>query len=115
MSRGSAIAILILAAVLEAGGDAIIRQGLRSGAVARVVLFLAGGCVLFAYGWFVNAPPWNFGSLLGLYVVFFFVIAQLIAWIGFGQRPSAAVLLGGALIVAGGVVIALSEMARSAN
>jgi hypothetical protein len=25
----------------------------------------------------VNAPPWDFGKLLGLCVVFFFVIAQL--------------------------------------
>ena len=115
MSRGSAIVILIFAAVLEAGGDAIIRQGLRSGALARLLLFAAGGCVLFAYGWFVNAPPWNFGSLLGLYVVFFFLIAQLMAWIGFGQKPTGAVLLGGALIVAGGVIIALGEMARSTH
>ena len=54
----------------------------------------------------MNSAPWDFTRLLGLYVVFFFVIAQAIAWIGFGQRPSLAVLCGGVLIVSGGVVIA---------
>jgi small multidrug resistance family-3 protein len=65
--------------------------------------------VLFAYGWVVNAPPWDFGKLLGIYVVFFFVVAQLISFFAFGQKPSATLLLGGALIVAGGLVIGLAR------
>ena len=108
MNRAVAIAILAAAALLEAGGDAIIRAGLKSGTnSARLGLFLLGALVLFAYGWVVNAPPWNFGQLLGLYVVFFFVAAQLISWLAFAQPPNHVVLLGGALIVAGGLVIAL--------
>ena len=70
---------------------------------------MIGGCVLFAYGWVVNAPPWDFGKLLGIYVVFFFVVAQLISFFAFGQKPSFTLLLGGSLIVAGGLVIGLAR------
>ena len=61
------------------------------------------------YGYTVNAPPWHFGRLLGLYVVFFFVIAQGISWLVFHQPPSVQVLIGGAFIVTGGLVIALAQ------
>jgi drug/metabolite transporter superfamily protein YnfA len=111
VSRAVTIFVLILAAVLEAGGDAIVRVGLHSTSMwHRVGLFVVGAVVLFAYGWTVNAPPWDFGRLLGLYVVFFFVFAQIISWLAFKQRPSLAVLAGGCLIVAGGVVISLAKM-----
>ena len=110
MNRASAIAILVFAAVLEAGGDAIIRIALRSSAgSARVLMFLLGAVVLFAYGWTVNAPSWDFGRLLGLYVVFFFVTAQLISWLAFHQPPGKAAMAGGILIIAGGLVISLWE------
>ena len=110
MSRTLALLILLAAAVLEAGGDAIVRAGIHnSRLISRLLLFLIGGCVLFAYGWVVNAPPWDFGKLLGIYVVFFFVVAQLISFFAFGQKPSVTLLLGGLLIVAGGLVIGLAR------
>ena len=111
MSRGIAVGVLIVAAALEASGDAIVRLGLHSHSTwQRAGLFALGAAVLFAYGWTVNAPAWDFGRLLGLYVVFFFVIAQIISWLAFKQRPSLAVLAGGCLILAGGVVISLAKM-----
>lgn len=89
MSRTTAISILILAAALEAGGDAILRVGLHSHSLLqRSLLFLLAALVLFAYGWSVNTPPWDFGRLLGLYVVFFFLFAQLFSWFLFKQPPS---------------------------
>jgi small multidrug resistance family-3 protein len=110
MSRTAALLVLFAAAVLEAGGDALVRAGLHNARlVSRLLLYLIGGCVLFAYGWVVNAPPWDFGKLLGIYVVFFFVVAQLISFFAFGQKPSVTLLLGGALIVAGGLVIGLAK------
>jgi hypothetical protein len=102
MTRTVAVSILAFAALLEAGGDALIRVGLHTGSSnSRGALFAVAAVVLFAYGWTVNAPPWDFGKLLGLYVVFFFTFAQLISWLVFSRPPSAAVLLGGNLIIAG--------------
>ncbi len=95
MSSGIALLVLFLAAVLEAGGDALVRTGLEaSTATRKLALFAAGAVVLFAYGYAVNAPRWDFGKLLGIYVVFFFVVAQAISWLGFGQKPSLPILAG---------------------
>jgi len=98
--------VLFAAALLEAGGDALVREGLQaSTTVIRLTLFLAGGLLLFAYGYLVNTPSWTFGRLLGVYVVFFFLIAQFLSWVIFHQRPTTAVLIGGAFIMAGGIII----------
>ena len=111
MSRIAAISILGFAAALEAGGDAIIRAGLHTHSVSRrIALFLLAALVLFAYGWSVNTPPWDFGKLLSLYVVFFFLFAQVLSWIMFRQPPSPSIIVGGILIVAGGLVISLGKV-----
>jgi small multidrug resistance family-3 protein len=44
--------------------------------------------------------------LLGIYVALFFVMAQIVARVRFGQEPTPPIYAGGALIVAGGMVIA---------
>ena len=109
MDRLTAVGLLFVAALLEVGGDAVVRKALYASAgPVRMLLFVAGGLVLFAYGYTVNAPPWDFGKLLGLYVVLFFALAQLISWLAFRQAPSIAVWIGGGFIVAGGAIIALS-------
>jgi hypothetical protein len=58
MNRTTAIMVLLFAASLEAGGDAIIRVGLHTNtAWHRYAMFAAGAVVLFTYGLTVNAPP----------------------------------------------------------
>lgn len=110
MRQSVILLVLALAALLEAGGDALVRLGLHStSAVPRFLLFLAGAAVLFLYGWTVNSPPWDFGRLLGLYVVFFFLFAQIISWLVFHQRPGIAVLVGGGFIAIGGLIISLAS------
>jgi small multidrug resistance family-3 protein len=107
----AALPLLFVAAVLEAGGDALVRHGLHASPTARRLLFLAAGAlILFGYGCVVNAPPWDFGKLLGIYVVFFFLIAQVIGWLVFGQVPTRGVWLGGAFIVIGGAIISATAM-----
>jgi small multidrug resistance family-3 protein len=104
--RGGALLILLLAAFLEAYGDSCFQTVLhRSSGMSRTVAFLGGVASLAAYGLVVNAPPWDFGKLLGVYVVLFFLVAQIVARVRFGQTPTLPVLLGGTLIVAGGVII----------
>ena len=103
--------LLFTAALLEAGGDAVVRMGLKAPEpFARTGFFILGACVLFSYGFMVNVPRWDFGRLLGVYVVFFFIVAQLISWIVFGQKPSPAILVGGTFIVAGGCIISLASI-----
>ena len=110
MSAPLILLILFTAALLEAGGDALVRYGLlATTGVVRFLFFLIGASVLFLYGYVVNSPPWKFGDLLGVYVVFFFVIAQLISYFAFGETPSKTLLLGGACILAGGVIISIGN------
>jgi small multidrug resistance family-3 protein len=73
--------------------------------MVRIGLFLAGAAMLFVYGLSVNAPPWDFGRLLGVYVTLFFVVAQVLNFLVFGVKPDLPILVGGALIVAGGVLM----------
>jgi drug/metabolite transporter (DMT)-like permease len=56
-------------------------------------------------GIFSHVAPADFGRLLGIYVVLFFLAAQLVNLLFFGIRPDGAILIGGALVVAGGLVI----------
>ncbi len=98
--------MLFGAALLEAGGDALVRKGLHAPATGRIAFLLAGGALLLVYGCVVNAAPWDFGRLIGVYVVFFFLVAQAISWLVFGQAPGGRVMLGGALIVLGGLIVA---------
>ena len=104
------LVLLVVAAILEAGGDALVRNGLHSArGPSRLFFFLIGAAVLFAYGYVVNSPPWKFGDLLGVYVVLFFITAQLISYFFFGTTPSKTLLVGGAFIVIGGVIISLGN------
>ena len=108
MSRTTALVVLFVAALLEAGGDALVRSALHTSATAtRLAFFALGAVVLFSYGYVVNKPAWDFGRLLGIYVVFFFVVAQAISWLVFNQRPTTPIVVGGAFIVAGGVVMSV--------
>lgn len=102
--------LLLVAAVLEAGGDALVRTGLHSTLfVRRAEFLLLGGITLFGYGVVVNLPRWDFGRLLGVYVAMFFLVAQLINYLSFGQKPTISIIVGGTLIIGGGLVISFWE------
>ena len=97
---------LIVAAALEAGGDAIVRRGREAGATGpRIGLFLIGAVVLFLYGFVVNRPGWVFGRSLGIYVFFFFMIAQVISATVFNEPPGRGALAGGAAFAVGAALV----------
>ena len=84
------------------------RRPSQNSALAKALLLALATLVLFAYGRTGNSPPWDFGKLLGLYVVFFFLTAQAISWLAFKQLPSLAVLVGGLFILTGAVIVAIA-------
>ena len=93
---------LILAALLESGGDAAIRHGLTT----RAHVWLAiGAVVLVLYGFVVNLNrAIDFSALMGVYIATFFVVSQVFAVL-LGERPPPLTLLGGAFIVLGGLIV----------
>lgn len=102
-----AIFVLTIAAFLEAWGDSFFQSAFyRSAGTARIIAICCGALVLALYGSTVNIPRWDFGKLLGVYVVLFFLAAQLLAKVRFGQSPTLPIYAGGALIVIGGCVVA---------
>jgi len=107
--RSGALFLLAIAAFLEAYGDSCFQSALyHASGMSRILAFVAGAVSLAAYGLVVNAPRWEFGKLLGVYVVLFFLLAQIVARVKFGQVPTLPILIGGALICAGGVIITVS-------
>src|SRR5579862_5133122 len=97
---------VILATIVEAAGDAVIRLSLHSGALpSRIALFLLGTVLLAAYGTFLNLAPVDFGTVTGIYVACLFVSFQVSNYLFFGATPHAATLIGGAFIISGGTII----------
>ncbi len=96
--------VFVAAAILEVGGDAIVRKGLRTKGLAVVV---AGCFMLGMYGVVVNTVRWNFSRLLGVYVAVFAVVSVLVGRLLFGESVPAATWVGLAIIVSGGLVIQL--------
>jgi small multidrug resistance family-3 protein len=101
--------LLVIATGLEAGGDAVVRAGLGSAVPVRIVLLALGGVMLFGYGVFLTSAPVDFGRLLGMYVVLFFLTAQVLNLVAFGVRPTPSLIVGGAFIIFGGCIIAANH------
>lgn len=106
MHRMPLLLILAMAALMEAGGDALLRKALLDSAgPARIAWFLAGAAVLTGYGTFINVAPLAFGQVVGLYIATLFVVWQVINLAVFHSMPTAPILAGGALIVTGGLIV----------
>lgn len=97
---------LLIATTLEVSGDAVIRKGIYnySGA-GRLGPLLIGAALLFCYGFSLNLAPLEFGQVVGLYIATLFVVWQVINLIAFRILPGLPILVGGAFIVAGGLVV----------
>ena len=100
--------VLAIAAYLEVQGDACFQSGLyHASGMKQIVWFGAGAVVLVCYSLFLNSSKIDFGKLLGIYVVLFFLVAQIVARLQFHQSPGKPIYLGGAFIVAGGLIMTL--------
>ena len=84
----------VAAAVLEVGGDAMIRQGLQKSGWP----YIAAGCMVLAmYGLAVNTVRWDFSKLLGVDVAVFATVGVLCGLLAFKETVSTSTWLGLAL------------------
>lgn len=105
LQAANPIILLVIATVLEVSGDAVVRMAIYNHAgIIRAGLFLLGALLLFGYGSFLNLAPLEFGRVVGLYIATLFVVWQVINFVAFRSIPTLPILVGGALIIAGGAV-----------
>jgi small multidrug resistance family-3 protein len=94
--------VFIGAALLEVGGDAMIRKGLHK---ASLFFIITGFLILGCYGMTVNIVKWDFSRLLGVYVAIFALISVLFGLLVFRETISVSTWAGLAIIMLGGMVI----------
>lgn len=98
--------LLLIATTLEVSGDAVVRLSIYNHTgLVRVALVLGGATLLLGYGSCLNTAPVEFGRIVGLYIAVLFVVWQIVNFLFFRTLPGLPVLLGGALVVVGGVII----------
>lgn len=106
MQALTAFAFLLVATTLETSGDALLRVAMyKSAGTMRLGLMLAGALLLFGYGFSLNLAPVDFGRVVGLYIATLFVVWQVVNFVTFRTAPALPVIVGGALIVAGGLIV----------
>lgn len=106
VSKLWALGVLIGAAILEVGGDALIRKGLRGNGLAWVGL---GAVALCSYGVVVNLLDINFSRLLGAYVGVFAIVTVLAGRFLFREEIPASTWAGLAVVLVGSLVIHLGR------
>lgn len=108
LGRLGVILTFVSAALLEVAGDALIRKGMRGGALLLVGV---GFAVLGTYGVVVNLLDIDFSRLLGAYVGVFAVASVVVGKIAFGDWVSLTTWIGLAVILGGSFIIHLGHAA----
>ena len=98
--------IFSTAALLEVGGDAAMRRGLRGGGLLSL---LAGVVCLGSYGLAVNSVKADFSKSFGSYVAFFALASVLCGRFVFKEPVPASTWIGLAIIMIGGLIIQLGH------
>jgi small multidrug resistance family-3 protein len=101
-AKSLALLVLLMAALLEVGGDALIRKGLRGSGVGAVAV---GFVVLGSYGFVVNLLRLDFSRLLGAYVGLFAVVSVAAGRLVFAESVARSTWAGLALVLTGSLVI----------
>jgi drug/metabolite transporter superfamily protein YnfA len=98
--------VFIGAALLEVGGDAVVRKGLRGSGL----LIIVTGCIMLGcYGLVVNMVRWDFSRLLGVYVAVFALISILFGRFVFRESIPTATWIGLSVIILGGLIIQFGD------
>jgi drug/metabolite transporter superfamily protein YnfA len=99
--------IFVGAAVLEVGGDAVVRKGLRG---SGLIIIMTGFAMLGCYGVVVNMVKWDFSKMLGVYVAIFALISILFGRFVFKETIPVATWIGLCVIVCGGMIIQFGDI-----
>jgi drug/metabolite transporter superfamily protein YnfA len=102
MSSTAQVAVMVVAALLEVMGDAIIRKGVRGAGIGLVAL---GFIVLGSYGVVVNRIAVDFSKLLGAYVGVFAIVSVLFGRIVFQETIPRSTWLGLVVVLVGSSII----------
>jgi drug/metabolite transporter superfamily protein YnfA len=102
MSRLIQLLVLVVAALFEVGGDALIRAGLRG---KGYLLIAIGFAVLGSYGVVLNQIALDFSKLLGVYVGLFAAVSVLFGRFLFHEAIPTSTWLGLGVVLVGSAVI----------
>jgi small multidrug resistance family-3 protein len=98
--------LVLLATIFEAIGDSIVRIALHHHSTpARIGLYLIGAIALTLYGTSLNLAPVEFAQVTGIYIATLFIVFQIANYVFFHTLPTTPVVVGGALIIAGGLTV----------
>ena len=98
--------IFIGAALLEVGGDAVIRKGLRG---SNLIIIMIGCAMLGSYGVVVNTVKWDFSKLLGVYVAVFALMSVLFGRLVFRENIPNTTWIGLIIVICGAMIIQLGN------
>jgi drug/metabolite transporter superfamily protein YnfA len=98
--------VFLGAAVLEVGGDAVVRKGLRG---SGLVVIMMGFAMLGCYGIVVNMVKWDFSKLLGVYVAIFALVSTLFGKFFFKEAIPNTTWTGIVVIVCGALIIQFGD------
>ena len=98
--------VFVGAAVLEVGGDAVVRKGLRG---SSLIIIAMGFVMLGSYGVVVNTVKWDFSKLLGVYVAIFALVSILFGRLVFEENISPSTWIGLSVILCGGMIIQFGD------
>jgi drug/metabolite transporter superfamily protein YnfA len=101
-NRWVQLLVMVAAAALEVGGDALIRRGLTTAGPALIAL---GFVTLGSYGVVVNQLALDFSVLLGAYVGVFAIISVLFGRLFFAERVGQTTWIGLGVVLAGSAII----------
>jgi small multidrug resistance family-3 protein len=96
------VVVMLVAAALEVGGDALIRWGLRGRGALFVVI---GFATIGAYGVVVNLLPMDFSKLLATYVAFFAIVSVLFGRVFFNDAVPTTTWAGLFVILVGSAIV----------
>ena len=102
------LAFIVAATIFEAVGDAVMRIALHYHVIpTRIFLFALATLLLAMYGASLNLAPVEFAEATGIYIASLFIAFQLANYLFFHKKPSPAILLGGAFIFTGAVIVSV--------